>query len=65
MSAVCVPVTFMGRSLGVLHVAGSVRKPPGTKQVAQFTALGAQAGARVGCRAGLCQARSCTPTPIH
>ncbi len=48
ISAVCVPVTFMGHSLGVLHVAGTVRKSPSAKQVAQFAALGVQSGARVG-----------------
>jgi diguanylate cyclase (GGDEF)-like protein len=48
ISAVCVPVTFMGRSLGVVHVAGAVRKPPAARQVAQFTAMGMQCGARIG-----------------
>ncbi|MDB6102055.1 MAG: hypothetical protein JWO52_2054, partial [Gammaproteobacteria bacterium] len=48
LSATCVPVSFMGRSVGVLHAAGAVRKPPPTQQLAQLTALGIQAGARIG-----------------
>ncbi len=48
ISAVCVPVSFMGRALGVLHTAGPVGKPPTTRQVAQLTTLGIQAGARIG-----------------
>jgi GGDEF domain-containing protein len=48
LSATCVPVSFMGRSVGVLHAAGTVRKPPPTQQLAQLTALGIQAGARIG-----------------
>ncbi|MBS0376013.1 MAG: diguanylate cyclase [Proteobacteria bacterium] len=48
ISAVCVPVSFMGRSLGVLHVAGRQGEPPTPLQVAQLTTLGIQAGARIG-----------------
>ncbi|MEJ1964946.1 MAG: diguanylate cyclase [Gammaproteobacteria bacterium] len=48
VSAVCVPVTFMGRSFGVLHAAGPARKPPSSQQVAQLATLGAQTGARLG-----------------
>jgi len=48
ISAVCVPVSFMGRALGVLHTAGPAGKPPTTRQVAQLTTLGIQAGARIG-----------------
>lgn len=48
LSATCVPVSFMGRSLGVLHAVGAVRKPPSPQQLAQLTTLGAQAGARIG-----------------
>lgn len=48
VSAVCVPVTFMGRSFGVLHAAGPARKSPSSQQVAQLTTLGAQTGARLG-----------------
>lgn len=48
MSAVCVPVSFMGRSLGVLHAGGRQGDPPTALQVAQLTTLGIQAGARIG-----------------
>ncbi|TLY79517.1 MAG: GGDEF domain-containing protein [Gammaproteobacteria bacterium] len=48
VSAVCVPVSFMGRALGVLHASGPAGKPPTSRQVAQLTTLGMQAGARIG-----------------
>jgi diguanylate cyclase (GGDEF)-like protein len=48
LSAVCVPVSFMGRSLGVLHAAGRQGAPPSALQIAQLTTLGIQAGARIG-----------------
>jgi diguanylate cyclase (GGDEF)-like protein/PAS domain S-box-containing protein len=47
-SAVCVPVSFMGRSLGVLHATGPEGIPPDSEQVAQLTTLATQAGARIG-----------------
>jgi len=47
-SAVCVPVSFMGRALGVLHATGPVGQPPGSDQVSQLTTLATQAGARIG-----------------
>jgi diguanylate cyclase (GGDEF)-like protein/PAS domain S-box-containing protein len=47
-SAVCVPVGFMGRALGVLHATGPEGKPLDPGQVAQLTALATQAGARIG-----------------
>jgi diguanylate cyclase (GGDEF)-like protein/PAS domain S-box-containing protein len=47
-SAVCVPVSFMGRALGVLHATGPVGAPPGSSQVSQLTTLATQAGARIG-----------------
>jgi diguanylate cyclase (GGDEF)-like protein/PAS domain S-box-containing protein len=47
-SAVCVPVSFMGRALGVLHATGPVGEPPNKRQVAQLTTLATQAGARIG-----------------
>jgi diguanylate cyclase (GGDEF)-like protein len=47
-SAVCVPVTFMGRALGVLHTSGPEQRPPSTEQVAQLTTLATQAGGRIG-----------------
>jgi diguanylate cyclase (GGDEF)-like protein len=48
LSAACVPVNFMGRALGVLHVAGAKGKPPNAEQIAQLTALGVHAGNRIG-----------------
>ena len=47
-SAVCVPVSFMGRALGVLHATGPAGEPLDASQVAQLTTLAAQAGARIG-----------------
>ena len=47
-SAVCVPVSFMGRALGVLHAQGPVGQPANARQVAQLTTLATQAGARIG-----------------
>jgi diguanylate cyclase (GGDEF)-like protein/PAS domain S-box-containing protein len=47
-SAVCVPVGFMGRALGVLHATGPDGRPPTPLQVAQLTTLATQAGARIG-----------------
>jgi diguanylate cyclase (GGDEF)-like protein/PAS domain S-box-containing protein len=47
-SAVCVPISFMGRSLGVLHAAGTDGRPLGAEQVTQLTTLATQAGARIG-----------------
>jgi diguanylate cyclase (GGDEF)-like protein/PAS domain S-box-containing protein len=47
-SAVCVPVSFMGRALGVLHATGPHGEPPDALQVTQLTTLAAQAGARIG-----------------
>ncbi len=47
-SAVCVPVSFMGRSLGVLHATGPEGRPPDPQQIAQLTTLATQAGARIG-----------------
>jgi diguanylate cyclase (GGDEF)-like protein len=48
LSAACVPVNFMGRALGVLHVTGAKGKPPNPEQIAQLTALGVHAGTRIG-----------------
>ena len=47
-SAACVPVTFMGRALGVLHATGPDGQPLAPEQVAQLTSLATQAGARIG-----------------
>lgn len=48
VSAVCVPLSFMGRSLGVLHVTGASQRVPPADQIARITTLGLQAGARIG-----------------
>ncbi|MBI2799879.1 MAG: diguanylate cyclase [Gammaproteobacteria bacterium] len=48
VSAVCVPVSFMGRALGVLHTTGDIGVPLEGDQVAKLTTLGIQAGARIG-----------------
>ncbi len=48
VSAVCVPLSFMGRSFGVLHAAGTVRKTPTAQKTAQLAALASQAGSRIG-----------------
>jgi diguanylate cyclase (GGDEF)-like protein len=47
-SAVCVPVTFMGRAMGVLHAVGADNVPPSPEEVEALSNLSAQAGARVG-----------------
>jgi diguanylate cyclase (GGDEF)-like protein len=47
-SAACVPVTFMGRALGVLHVTGVEGSPPTPHQVGHLSALAAQAGTTIG-----------------
>jgi len=47
-SAVCVPISFMGRSLGVLHATGPDGVSPSKEQVEQLTTLATQAGARIG-----------------
>jgi diguanylate cyclase (GGDEF)-like protein len=47
-SALCVPVTFMGRAMGVLHAVGPDGEPPDASAVDAVTSLSAQAGARIG-----------------
>ena len=47
-SAVCVPVSFMGRALGVLHTTGPDGEPLSGEPVNQLTVLAGQAGARIG-----------------
>jgi diguanylate cyclase (GGDEF)-like protein len=47
-SAACVPVTFMGRALGVLHATGDVGAPLSAHQLQRLSTLGAQAGSRIG-----------------
>lgn len=48
VSAVCVPVTFMGRALGVLHASAPADEPIGDAQFDRMTALGVQFGGRIG-----------------
>lgn len=48
ISAVCVPVTFMGRAMGVVHAAGPVDKPLAADEVTRLTTLATQSGARIG-----------------
>jgi diguanylate cyclase (GGDEF)-like protein len=48
VSAVCVPLSFMGHSLGVLHTTAPVDAPPSPKQVAQLSAIAQHAASRVG-----------------
>jgi diguanylate cyclase (GGDEF)-like protein len=47
-SAVCVPISFMGRSLGVLHATGPEGVAPSAEQTVQLTTLATQSGARIG-----------------
>jgi diguanylate cyclase (GGDEF)-like protein len=47
-SAVCVPVGFMGRALGVLHATGPVGSPATGEQIDKMATLATQAGARIG-----------------
>jgi diguanylate cyclase (GGDEF)-like protein len=48
VSAACVPVSFMGRSLGVLHATGAPGVAVSSLQLSQLTTLGIQSGARIG-----------------
>jgi diguanylate cyclase (GGDEF)-like protein len=47
-SAVCVPVTFMGRPVGVLHATGVDGQTPEPRLVEQLTTLAVQSGTRIG-----------------
>jgi diguanylate cyclase (GGDEF)-like protein len=47
-SAVCVPVTFMGRAMGVLHTVGDDGAPPSEEEAEHLTMLSTQVGARIG-----------------
>lgn len=48
VSAVCVPLSFMGRALGVLHATGRAWETPAPRIVSQLTTLGILAGSRIG-----------------
>lgn len=47
-SAVCVPVTFMGRAMGVIHAVGTEHTLPDIDEVEALSVLSTQAGARIG-----------------
>jgi diguanylate cyclase (GGDEF)-like protein len=47
-SAHCVPVTFMGRALGVLHVTGPDGSPPDEVATERLASLAAQVGSHLG-----------------
>ncbi len=47
-SAVCVPVSFMGRALGVLHTTGPEGQALSGEAVSQLSVLAGQAGSRIG-----------------
>jgi diguanylate cyclase (GGDEF)-like protein len=47
-SAVCVPVSIMGRTVGVIHVTGETDVLPNDSSVKYLSTLANQAGARVG-----------------
>jgi diguanylate cyclase (GGDEF)-like protein len=48
ISAVCVPLHFMGRALGVLHTTGPAQQPIQPHQLTQLATIGAQAASRIG-----------------
>jgi diguanylate cyclase (GGDEF)-like protein len=48
VSAVCVPVTFMGRAIGVLHATGPIDASLSGEQTQQLGTLGSQLGMRIG-----------------
>ncbi len=48
VAAVCVPVTFMGRAIGVLHAASAIDAPLQAEQMQQLGTLGTQIGMRIG-----------------
>ena len=47
-SAVCVPVTFMGRAIGVIHAVGAEDQVPHVNEIEALSMLSTQAGARIG-----------------
>jgi len=48
VSAVCIPLSFVGRTMGVLHAAGPASQPATDKMVAQLSNLAHQTASRVG-----------------
>jgi diguanylate cyclase (GGDEF)-like protein len=47
-SAVCVPVTFMGRAIGVIHAVAEEHHVPSASEIEALSMLSTQAGARIG-----------------
>lgn len=47
-SAVCIPLSVGGRSIGVLHAVGVDRIPPTKPQIARLEAIASHGGARIG-----------------
>ncbi|MCU1360398.1 MAG: hypothetical protein JWN99_1687 [Ilumatobacteraceae bacterium] len=47
-SAVCVPVTFMGRAMGVIHAVGPEHDVVSSEEIDALSVLSTQAGARIG-----------------
>ena len=47
-SAVCVPVSIMGRTVGVVHACGEVEQPVPDSEVARLNTLASLAGGRLG-----------------
>ena len=47
-SAVCIPLTFMSESLGVLHVVGPDGTPPSPKEIERLKVLAGESGSRLG-----------------
>ena len=47
-SAVCIPVTFMGRALGVLHTTATVDAEPDAAEVARLMTVATAVGVRIG-----------------
>lgn len=48
LSAACVPVTFMGRALGVVHLTAPVDTPPTSDFVERLSTLATEVGNRIG-----------------
>jgi diguanylate cyclase (GGDEF)-like protein len=48
VSAACVPITFMGRAIGVLHATGEQGTEPDSETVERLSRLAAHTGSRIG-----------------
>ncbi len=47
-SAVCVPIAFRGRAIGVLHTTGADGHPPSHTQIERLTVLASETGSQLG-----------------